>query len=113
MNSEINLYFDFEGNPISVKDWMNLKDSSGWRVGLARRENNGVEYIVSTFWNGYDCKDRKGEPYSTHMGAPLIYETVVYASDKEDRWSDYSQVYYTRDQAKHGHERILLLVDSE
>lgn len=100
------IYFDKQGNPISMRQWGQLKfeehdDGSASHTDYAiigRDEVDGV--LVSTVWMGLDHGFSRTQK-------PVIFETMVF--DNPDDMGDdrYMRRYCTEEEAARGHRSIV------
>lgn len=99
---DIPLYYDRDGNPMDTDAWarrcidMDYKRVAETQVG---------PYWISTVWLGID--------HSFGSGPPVIFETMVFATseDMESLGPDLDmERYCTEEQARVGHEAMVLLV---
>lgn len=87
-------YYDPQGQPISFERWSELFNRP--RIVAWSQPFAGVE--VSTVWLGLD--------HAFLGGPPLIFETMVFGGPLDQEQMRYS----TTDQARQGHEDMLLRV---
>lgn len=108
------LYYDKQGNPISVEEFSRLKfggDMEYGRIGLTQVG----PYTISTVWLGID--------HAFGEGPPVLFETMVFATDAWEADRSVSveegrpplhefdcQRYCTEEEAQIGHEEMVLLV---
>lgn len=83
-------YFDQEGRPITVDDWMLLFSDNQ----IARDEEGDI--AVSTIYLGLN--------HNWDDGPPLIFETMVFGLDDN---TEYQWRYSTKEAALAGHAGIL------
>ena len=88
------MYYDHDGNPIGVWEWVRLFESLD-RLIVRTRVDDDVE--VSTVWLGLD--------YSFGLGTPLIYETMIFGGEHDE----YQWRYPNRDAALAGHDQAVAL----
>jgi hypothetical protein len=90
--------YDRRGNPLALSDWVRLFHDEAYKR-IAKDEVAG--YLVSTVWLGLD--------HSFGVGPPLIFETMVFASEGGD--FDMSGVgqwrYATEEAARIGHDEVV------
>jgi hypothetical protein len=89
------MYYDMEGNPMSMEEFCVLFESES-RI-LARTELPGGCW-VSTVWLGLD--------HSFGEGPPLIFESMVFASQEDHTDLDCIR-YATREEAEAGHSALV------
>lgn len=92
------LYYDMDGNPISLMQWANMLENM-----LDRDRRIGFDQIgiseVSTVWLGLNHN-------WSGYGPPLIFETMVFGGINDL----YCQRYSTKEAARAGHDQILAAV---
>lgn len=97
---KVGAYFDFEGNPISMWEWSEL-----------RYLHSIIGY---NFVNGYTVSTvYRGIPHGWDENAPLIFETMIFAEWKKLEGScldEYQERYTTEEQAFLGHIRAVQMV---
>jgi len=86
------LYYDLDGNPIEVQEWMDLRESMAFNL----RTHIG-DLLVSTVYLGIDHGFFEGGP-------PMIFETMVF---DEDRNEGFVNRYATVEDATKGHWRAV------
>lgn len=99
----VSLYFDIDGQPITVERWVELRhDPDYFRVALdVLDEGDDGRVRVSTVWIGID--------HALYGGPPIIFETMIFGL-----WEDEYQVRYaTLEQARVGHQEAVSLVRLE
>ena len=80
-------YYDPDGQPITMQDWLTKFSEANQRVALDERD--GIE--VSTVWLGRD--------HQYGDGPPLIFETMIFGGEHDE----YQWRYSTRAGAEAGH----------
>lgn len=106
MDLTMDMYFDFDGKPISLEEYAKLRtreNIDNWRVGYDQFVLDGVAVEVSTVWLGID----HGFGFSP---VPIIYETMVFGLKGE--YEDLQWRYATRTQAEAGHRRVVRLLQA-
>lgn len=97
-------YYDREGNPLELMEWAAIferrsnENEDEWVIG--RTEVEGAE--VSTVWMGIDHN-------FSDDGPPLIFETMVFG---DSEYAEYQWRYSTEEEAREGHERVVLALAS-
>lgn len=96
---EYTSHYDKSGNPISMRDWVRLREHGGRDYIVVQQDHVGP-YFVSTVWLGLD----HGMRLSNEGYRPIIFETMVFRDDESDLdcWR-----YSTEDEAREGHARML------
>ena len=88
-------FYGLEGQQITMEEWGELTSSE--RKIVAQTKLPGGCF-VSTVLTGFD--------YSFGSGPPIIFETMVFASD--DNFTDLDMDRYsTKEEAEAGHERMV------
>lgn len=118
-------YFDMDGNEIGMLEWATLFEKGNDRhignayilvPGVLKHAPDWLRWIlseagilkfkklhVSTVWLGLN--------HQFGDGPPLIFETMVFDVDTDDRWNDKLQWRYsTKKEALEGHKLALELV---
>lgn len=95
-----NMYYDIDGNPMSLEAWANSYEAScddpngAWRIGAD--EIDGVR--VSTVWLGLN---------HSWTGGIAIFETMTFVDGNNDQpWDEAQWRYATKENAREGHEII-------
>ena len=97
----MDFYFDREGNPISIEEWMAKHEKTGGSISeqILRTERGDV--LVSTVFTGLNMAPLNPRP--------MIYETMIFGGEHDQsQWR-----YSTEDEAKAGHEEACKLVWGE
>jgi hypothetical protein len=93
------LYYDMDGNPLSMEEWSAYYGHNR-HVGETYVRRRHKTYYVSTVWLGLD--------HGWGDGPPVIFETMVFER------GDFSDLdmdrYATKEQAKAGHRRMVAAV---
>jgi hypothetical protein len=92
-------YFDRAGNAISFRDWARLRQRNRKLDGLTYCRIGVDEigdYYISTVWIGID--------HGFGLGAPLIFETMVFRGEESDLACER---YSTEEEAIEGHKRMV------
>jgi hypothetical protein len=86
-------YFDWQGQPITLQQWMRLFDDER-HLG----DDHVGDVHVSTVWLGLD--------HGYGDGPPLIFETMIFGGPLDQEcW-----LYATEQQARAGHARAVAIV---
>lgn len=85
------MYFDKEGNTISMEDWAKLFKDPKYKKIAVNSLDNGKR--VSTVWLGLD--------HSFGPGRKLIFETMIFPE------CEYCERYETIEEARKGHLRAV------
>lgn len=97
-------WYDYDGNPVSSEEWERMFQDFDRRQVAFTKVSDTME--VSTVWLGLD--HRMPSPLFDGPGAPLIFETMIFARADEDldtrcwRWSN-------KDAALAGHDQAVAL----
>lgn len=107
------LYYDKEGRPIELMEWVRLcEDPEYRRVGLDRFDL----YEVSTVWLGLDYGMLEAEPPLIFESAVINHgkpETVTFAGVKRRFFAiEICERYSTLEEARQGHEALCARVRS-
>lgn len=94
-------YFDPDGNPIDALDWGALYQEFDVNARIGLTDVNG--YQVSTVWLGINHNHR-GDP-------PIIFETMIFATDANDPLNCWCVRYATKSAAQHGHEQVVACLE--
>jgi hypothetical protein len=92
------LYYDWDGQPITMEQWSALRKAGGIHVGLTRLGQLGD---VSTVWLGLD------HGYPAPWGndeRPVIFETMVFGGPLAGEMVRYT----SREEAKFGHDFMVM-----
>lgn len=94
----MSLYFDMDGNPITMEEWADLDANNR---SLAADEVDG--YMVSTAFLGLN--------HNFGSGDPLIFETMVFAQHGDLLELDQMQWRYsTKNAALKGHAKVIDMI---
>lgn len=92
------LFFDRDGKPITLDQWMNLTIDRDYVV-VAFTKDDG--WAVSTVWTGLNSS-----PFSA--SAPIIFETMIFAAGTSvHHWT---ARYRTREEAIAGHDQAVATI---
>lgn len=94
MNKYKPRYYDVRGKPITMEQWAIAFEYGSHII----RWTKVGRFVVSTIWLGLDHNFREGDP--------LIFETMVFPSEKNFNDLD-SNRYSTFEEAKKGHEKMV------
>lgn len=87
------LYWDMDGNSMTAEAFAKaFEDTKSRRIG----ETTVGDADVSTIWLGLN--------HQFGHGPPLIFETMIFGGPHDD----YCERYSTKEQARAGHQRIVL-----
>lgn len=94
-------YYDRTGKPISMRRWCQLAENRDYKIV---KQDKGLGKMVSTIWLGLD--------HSFGSGPPLIFETMVFATNQHGEVENWSEIaadrYSTEDEALAGHKDMCL-----
>ena len=93
-------HYDMRGDPISLQEWSSLFEGDALNRVVGRKTLPNGRH-VSTVWVGLDF--RLGG-----LGAPLIYESMVFPSYGECGEELEVRRYETREQAAAGHADLVV-----
>lgn len=99
MISERPIWFDRDGQPVSIQEWTDLRSSEEY-IRVASTYGPGERWWVSTVWIGIDMGFRRSGP-------PVIFETMVFGGPLTDECFRYA----TEAEAHAGHEVIVATVE--
>ena len=93
-------YYDRQGNPLKLMEWMKLFDDPKDRMAKKRVTETTLAdgKWISTVWLGLD--------HSFGAGPPLIFETMVFPA-KGDMGDLDCERYSTEAEAQEGHARMV------
>jgi len=97
------MYFDKEGKPLELMEWAAKVEDDGEYRTIGKTVVG--EYLVSTVWVGLNMS-------LSGIGAPLIFETMVFSDSGNTGWDDYQERYSTLEQAEAGHEATVKKVQA-
>jgi|ERR1700759_542596 len=101
---KLSSYFDINGNPISMWEFVGLSNSDERRIS----ETQIGDYWVSTVHLVLD--------HSMFGNTPIIFETMIFntnesfCNDEKDPYNRFQERYSTLQQAKDGHEKSCRMV---
>lgn len=93
---DLGRYYDKDGNIIPFDDWSKLYTGEYKRVAETTLPDGTW---ISTVWLGID--------YSFGMGAPVIFETMVFEKDADSADERDMDRYSTLAEAEQGHQRMV------
>jgi hypothetical protein len=103
MDEVLGLTFGFDGQPISLRAWVELQADP---ARIIAQTVVSTDVHVSTIWTGLDAAyHRVFSPESP----PLVYETMVFVDFKGTR----EKHWPTREAALAGHDRIVAEMKAE
>ena len=91
--------YDKEGKPLDMDGYVRLTSDPDYKIVL--RDNIDDKATVSTVWLGLNHN-------YWNEGPPLIFETMIFASEKSDlgKFDSDTYRYATEEEARANHERI-------
>jgi len=96
------MYYDREGNQISMDEWINLREDQENRF-IDRDVING--FLISTVWIGLD--------HQFGDGPPLVFETMVFDQREKENWEDiFCKRASTEEQAREAHQEAVHFVQT-
>lgn len=90
-------YYDWHGNPISLRQWVDLFDHTDRTVAKDTVTVDGKDLLVSTVYLGNN--------HQFGDGPPLIFETMVFGD--HPLAEDACWRYATEDEARAHHEKVV------
>ena len=95
MGYDDNMYYDINGNPITVEEWSKV----GGSTNVGRDIVDG--YLVSTVHLGLN--------HAYGGGPHLTFETMIFLNDNyaDTEFEEYQERYHTLEEAKAGHQEAI------
>jgi hypothetical protein len=87
------LYYDWDGEPITLERWSALRRAGGIHVG---RTDLGRLGLVSTVWLGLN--------HNWGDGPPVIFETLVFGGPLDEEMARYT----SHEAARFGHDFMVM-----
>jgi hypothetical protein len=103
------MYYDWEGNPISMKEWSHLYGQESRFMKQDTFVHGDHIVKVSTVYLGLDHSFALLGRAEDHI--PIIFETMIFSTDEtvdQRQWR-----YATEKQALNGHELAIKLVEED
>jgi hypothetical protein len=96
----MHLYYDIDGNPISVEKWMKLRNEWG-QISQEIAQTERGDVLVSTVFMGLNL--------NPGIHPPLIFETMIFGGEHDQ----FTQRYASLADAVLGHEEAIKLAFGE